>query len=242
MEYYINRIHPLLRVSLLALSIMGVVYAYHNYKVSEEMREVASFRAIEVGGLMNVYLQQGEIEQLSVRADDHILPQVKTKVEDGVLKIYTEGLIRGERIKEAFITYVQLDSLHAAGVGTITSRGVLPLDSFLLRASKASEVRLQIQGQTLDLHMHDNANVQLAGAVHDFSCHIDHHGDLMAYNLKANKAKVLLKTGPQSPGVARVHVLDSLWAEVQGPRYLYYLGEPRFGYKKAEGQGKILQK
>lgn len=234
--------HPLLRVSLLALFIMGMVYAYHHYKVSEEVREVTTFHAIEVGGLMNVYLQKGEVEQLSVRADDHILPQVKTKVEDGVLKIYTEGLIRGERIKEAFVTYVQLDSLHAAGVGTLTSRGMLPLDSFLLRASTAAEVRLQIQGQTLDLHMHDNANVQLAGAVNDFYCHIDHHGDLMAYNLKANRAKVLLKTGPQSPGVARVHVLDSLWADVYGPRYLYYLGEPRFVHKNADGQGKILQK
>ena len=242
MQNIINRIPPLFRVSLLALLIMGLVYAYHNYKVSEEVREVTSFHAIEVGGLMNVYLQQGEVEQLKVRADDHILPQVKTKVEEGVLKIYTEGLIRGERIKEAFITYVHLDSLHAAGVGTITSRGVLPLDSFVLRASKASEVRLQIQGQALELSMHDNANVQLAGAINAFYARIDHHGDLMAYNLKANKADIQLHTGPQSPGVARIHVLDSLWADVRGPRYLYYLGEPRFVHKNAEGQGKILKK
>ncbi|NET35058.1 MAG: DUF2807 domain-containing protein [Cyanothece sp. SIO1E1] len=242
MEALISRIHPLFRVSFLALLIMGMVYAYHNYKVSEEVREITPFHAIEVDGLMNVYLQKGEMEQLRVRADDHILPQVKTRVEDGVLKIYTEGLIRGERIKDAFVTYVQLDSLHAAGVGTLTSRGVLPVDSFLLRASTAAEVRLQIQGQSLDLQMHDNANVQLAGAVQSFNCRLEHHGDLMAYNFKANKAKVQLHTGPQSPGVARVHVLDSLWADVQGPRYLYYIGEPRFVEKNAAGEGKVLKK
>ncbi len=242
MKALMNRIHPLFRVSLLALVIMGLVYAYHNYKVSEEAREVAPFHAIHIDGLMNVYLQKGEIEQLSVRADDKILPQIKTVVEEGVLKIYTEGLIRGERIKEAFVTYVELDSLHAAGVGTLTSRGLLPLDSFRLRASTAAEVRLQIQGQGLELHMHDYANVQLAGAVNDFECHIDHHGDLMAYNFQANKASIHLKTGPQSPGVARIHVLDSLWATVEGPRYLYYLGEPRFVQENVVGQGKIQKK
>ena len=237
MEALISRIHPLFRVSFFALLIMGMVYAYHNYKVSEEVREITPFHAIEVDGLMNVYLQKGEMEHLRVRADDHILPQVKTRVEDGVLKIYTEGLIRGERIKDAFVTYVQLDSLHAAGVGTLTSRGVLPVDSFLLRASTAAEVRLQIQGQSLDLQMHDNANVQLAGAVQSFNCQLEHHGDLMAYNLKTNKANVQLHTGPQSPGIARVHVLDSLWADVKGPRYLYYMGEPRFVQKK-RGRGR----
>lgn len=242
METLINRIHPLFRVGFLALLIMGLVYAYHNYKVSEEVREVPPFHAIHIDGLMNVYLQKGETEQLSLKADDHILSQVKTVVEDGVLHIYTEGIIRGERIKEAFVTYVQLDSLHAAGVGTLTSRGVLPLDSFLLRASTAAEVRLQIQGQELELHMHDNANVQLAGSVHEFRCHIAHHGDMMAYNYKANKARVHLNTGPQSPGVARIHVLDSLWANVTGPRYLYYIGEPRFVQKNVEGYGKILKK
>ncbi|NRB46086.1 MAG: DUF2807 domain-containing protein [Saprospiraceae bacterium] len=242
MEAFINRIHPLLRISILASVIMGLVYAYHNYKVSEEIRDIQPFHAIEIGGLMNVYLQKGEVEQLRVKADDHILPKIKTFVEDGVLKIYTEGVIRGERIKDAFVTYVQLDSLHAAGVGTLTSRGVLPLDSFRLRASTAAEVRLQIQGQSLDLQMHDNANVQLAGAVQSFNCHLAHHGDLMAYNFKANKANIQLHTGPQSPGIARVHVLDSLWAEVQGPRYLYYLGEPRFVEKNAEGEGKVLKK
>ncbi|MBX2871905.1 MAG: DUF2807 domain-containing protein [Saprospiraceae bacterium] len=242
MENLINRIHPLFRVSFLALMIMSLVYAYHNYKVSEEVREVGPFHAIHIDGLMNVYLQQGEVEQLSLKADDHILPQIKTVVEDGVLKIYTEGVIRGERMKDAFVTYVQLDSLHAAGVGTLTSRGVLPLGSFLLRASTAAEVRLQIQGQELELHMHDNANVQLAGAVNEFRCHIDHRGDMMAYNFKANKASVDLNTGPQSPGVARIHVLDSLWATVHGPRYLYYIGEPRFVHTNTEAEGKVLKK
>jgi|GEM_PF-6602567 len=242
MQTILGKFPPFLRNTLAAVILMAAVYAYHNYKVSQEDRSVPPFTALYIDGLMNVYLQPGAKEQLTIKADDHILPQVKTVVENGVLKIYTEGLIRGERVKDAYITYVHLDSIHAAGVGTLTSRDVLPLDSFLLRASRAAEVRLQIHAKQLDLQMHDNANVQLAGAVNEFLCSIDDHGDMMAYNLKANKAKVNLVTGPQSPGVARIQVLDSLWANVSGPRDLYYKGEPRFVQDIVNGQGKVLKK
>lgn len=242
MKTLFGKIPPFLRSSLIAVALMAAVYAYHNYKVSEEDRLVSPFTALYIDGLMNVYLQPGAKEKLTIKADDHILPQVKTVVENGILKVYTEGLIRGERIKDAYITYVHLDSIHAAGVGTLTSRDVLPLDSFLLRATRAAEVRLQIQAKQLDLRMHDNANVQLAGAVNEFICSINDHGDMMAYNLKANKAKVNLITGPQSPGIARIHVLDSLWANVSGPRHLYYKGEPRFVRDRVDGQGKVMKK
>ena len=242
MPNFPQKIHPLTRIGLFALLIMSAVYAYHNYKVSEEERAIDTFHAVHIAGLMNVYLQAGDAEQITIKADDRILPKIKTVVDNGVLQVYTEGLIRGERIKEAYITYVQLDSLHAAGVGTLTSRGILALDTFKLQASAAAEVRLQLQAQQLELSMFDNANVQLAGTVNEFLCSIHHHGDIMAYNLKANKARVHMETGPQSPGIARIHVIDSLWAEVSGPRHLYYQGEPNFVYEIVKGSGKVSRK
>lgn len=229
-------------IFLICLLILGAMYAWNNYKVQEEVRQLPPFNSIYSGGLMNVYLQKGRESSVKIRVDENILDQVITEVIDGQLRIYTEGTIRRERIKDAYVVYTDLDSLHAGGVSTLTSNDLIQSPHFKMAASGAAELRVQLQADSSQLFMSGAANVQLAGGANHFEFQISNLGDLMAYNFQTNHCTARVITGQQSPGVARINVKETLDATIHGPRYIYYKGDPEIKNQSVRGTGKLVRK
>lgn len=230
-----------LELIFISAVILGLQYGWNNFRVSSEYRKVHSFHGIYAGGLMNVYLKKGEIASVLVRADDFLIDKVKTEVSNGILKIYTDEFIQGERIKEVYVTYVALETAIATDASTLNSQDLILADTFQVTASGAAEIKLRVDCNQLDLQMEGNANVQLAGRANRFRFNIDHVGDLMAYNFLTKSCTALIKTPPQSPGVARIHVRDSLLVEIDGPRHLYYKGAPKVVEKQISGGGQLVE-
>ena len=166
---------------------------------------------------------------------------MKTEVDNGILKIYTDEFIRGERIKEVFVTYVTLETAIATDASTLNSQDLIVADKFQLIARGAAEIKLRVNCQQLALQMEQNANVQLAGQAEYFQFNIDHVGDLMAYNFLTKSCTSLIKTPPQSPGVARIQVSDTLSVQIDGPRHLYYKGAPKVVKKQISGGGRLVK-
>lgn len=230
-----------LELIVISAVILGLQYGWNNFRVTSEYRKVDNFHGVYAGGLMNVYLKKGETESVFIRADDFLMDKVKTEVHNGILKIYTDEFIQGERIKEVYVTYVRLDTAIATDASTLNSLDLIVSDKFQLVASGAAEVKFRVNCKQLDLQMEQNANVQLAGQAEYFQFNIDHVGDLMAYNFFAKSCTSFIKTPPQSPGVARIQVSDTLSVQIEGPRHLYYKGAPKVVEKQISGGGKLVK-
>ena len=229
-------------IFLICLSTLGILYAWNNFKVKEESRAIPPFNSIYSGGLMNVYLQKGKKGSVIIKADENIIGNVITEVVEGQLRIYTKGFIQGERITDAYVTYTHLDSLNADNASTLTSQNLIQAPSFQIIANGAAEIKVQLQADTAKLIMNKNANVQLAGGADYFEFLISQVGDLMAYNFQTNHCLAKVITGPQSPGVARINVQETLNAVLHGPRYIYYKGDPEITQEIIQGSGKLIQK
>src|SRR4051812_45964569 len=89
------------------------------YDANAEQRTVTSFHAVHISNAIDVFISQGNEENLAVSAANKSdLEHIKTKVENGVLKIWFEENKKwwGSNKKlKAYIAVKNLDELHVSG-------------------------------------------------------------------------------------------------------------------------------
>ena len=84
-----------------------------------ETRNLAEFSEIETEGIFKVYIEQGDVQEVQVFADDNIIHKLKTKVIGNKLNIFLEkGNYRSVEI-EIFITVKNLTKIINEGTGDI---------------------------------------------------------------------------------------------------------------------------
>ncbi len=226
----------------LSIGLLAIIFSWFHLFVSEEEHNVTKFNSIYTSGPFNVFITESNKESVIIRADDRIHDQVTVEVVNGTLKIYNEGNINRERVLDAYVSFLALDSIHTSGSSNLTGRGILNASKLKVNATDAAEIKLRLKSDTLHLNMSGAANVQLAGDVNYFDLLIEHVGDLMAYNLISQHCKAILNTGDQSPGVARINVQRTLDVTIKGPRHLKYLGQPTILNQSIEGRGQLIDR
>ncbi len=84
-----------------------------------ENRTVDDFSSIDISGIGDVYLIQGERE-LKIEAEDNIIQEIKTEVGDGKLTIYHKArCIKPHMPIKIFISTPELDELSVSGSGRV---------------------------------------------------------------------------------------------------------------------------
>lgn len=224
----------------ISVFIILLVLGWNNLFISEKEIPVPSFTAIYCQAPANVFLQKAEKASVTLRADDGIHEKMLIEVVNNELRITNLEVIRQERVLDVYVNYTDLAQVHASGASEFRGRGILRNKSLNLTASEVSEILMQVEADSLNLEMTGSANVQLAGKVNYFEFLLTHLGDLMAYNLASQHCKAVIRTGDQSPGYARIHVEQSLDAEIKGPRHLRYKGKPKIQRQEIEGKGKLI--
>ena len=62
-------------------------------KVIKENRKLNTFHGLDVGSTFTINITQGTPQSVSIETDDNIMPIIKTKVKNGILKVTTQGNI-----------------------------------------------------------------------------------------------------------------------------------------------------
>ncbi|MDG1905700.1 MAG: DUF2807 domain-containing protein [Arenicella sp.] len=127
-----------------------------------ESREVSDFNTIEVGGLVNVKIQQGNKVGVDVRAYGIAMQDIITKVKDETLLVTTKGSHRGESIA-INVTYTNLLAIKTSGAATIETMGVLKGESLKIEITDAGDANLELDVNRLNIDMRGAGNLRLTG-------------------------------------------------------------------------------
>ena len=127
-----------------------------------EVREVADFNKIEVGGLVNVKIEHGDKAGVEVRAYGIAMQDIITEVDGDTLLVTTKGSHSGESISIK-VTYTELLAPKTSGAATITTNGVLKTDSIDIEITDAGDANLELDVNQLNVDMRGNGNLKLAG-------------------------------------------------------------------------------
>ncbi len=194
-----------------------------NGNVVKEERNIQSFTEVSISSAFEVYLTQGNREELIVEIDENLLEGVKTEVVGGRLKIYTSNSIRKAEEMNIYLTFKDLEQIKVSGAVEINGQNSFDLDEFELECSGASEIDLDLSANKLELDLSGASEIYLKGKVKEFMIDCSGASELDASGLEAD----YLKLDASGASEIKVFVNEELDIEASGASTVRYKGNPR---------------
>ncbi len=182
---------------------------------ASEVRSVAAFEQVNVGGAFVVTIDVGPETRVEVKGDDNIVPDVRTEVKGETLDVDLSGSHSLKLPLVVTITTPSLVEVDAEGAATVAVRGI-QAERFEVDVSGASTAELSGVTTTLD--------AEAAGA-----------STIRAQALVAEVAEV----DAAGASTVEVKVTKSLDADASGASTVRYHGEPETLRRDASGASKI---
>jgi len=187
-------------------------------KMASETRDLAGFRAVDVGGVFQVEITAGKDHGVEVEADDNLLQFITTEVDDGVLKIGTKCRLKTDNPIRVRVSAPDIDDLEVSGAASVTLSG-LKNDGLEVDSSGASKIK--VTGETVKFVVDVSGATKVDGE-----------------NLQAENVTV------EASGAShvKVSVSGNLRADTSGASSVVYSGTPKDIVKKTSGASSVSPK
>jgi uncharacterized protein YxeA len=206
--------------------------------VVKKERTATSFDGIRVSTGIDVYLKQGDKENITVQADENLHEYIITEVKNGVLNVYTDANIREAKMKRVYVTMKEVKSLKTSSAGDIIGETPFKGTDIEVSASSAGNIRIEVYAKRIEVNISSSGDVTLSGEAEMLNADLSSAGDLEAYNLKVKEADI----SASSAGDARITVSDKITARASSAGDISYKGEPRYVDANSSSAGGIHKK
>jgi len=195
--------------------------------VISESRPLPEFTAVSIEFPSDVVIRQGETQSVIVEAEDNMLPQLETRIANGVFYIQASDVSYGERVSPTemvriTLTVRDLNQLDFSTAGSVTVEG-LQTDSLSISISGAGEVHLSgLEVNFLNVELSGAGNIDAAGTAGNLQLEVSGAGKFEGGELATQTAQ----TNISGMGTTTVWVAQQLTAEISGVGTLNYFGSP----------------
>ena len=166
-----------------------------------QTRPVPAFNRLDIDGVFDVHLRQGDAEALLIEAREGILSRITTETEDGTLKLSLKRQLRMRKVDiKVYITVRDLEKLSIGGVASVKSDGPLRLGRFELVQHSVGTTRLALRCDQLTARLTGVGDVELTGAGRRVELHNTGVGAIQAAGFEADVLRV------ENTGVGDVEV------------------------------------
>lgn len=207
-----------------------------------EMRTIdKSFSEIKVSGGIDLFLSQSDKEAVAVSAsEEKYKANIKTVVENNVLKIYYEGEKWWTRNKKmnVYVSFVNLEKLDASGASDIKVAGAITGTSLKMILSGASDFNGQVALTSLDMDLSGASDVKISGSATNFNIESSGASDVDGYGLTTDICSA------KASGASDIHVTvnKELNAHASGASSIYYQGNGVIKEVQSNGASSVGKK
>ena len=188
--------------------------------VASESRDVSGFDEVELRGVGNLSIRQTGAESLTVKAQEDVLPKIRTEVEDGgrlVIGPEPGASISTSEPIDYELTVEDLHALKVSGAGNVEAEDI-----------DTDELAVAIGG---------SGDVKICGSAGSQEIDISGSGDYRARHLESEEVKVDVG----GAGSAVVNASEVLDAKVGGAGSVEYVGDPTV-HKDVSGAGEVSKR
>lgn len=205
-------------------------------RVAMESRPVPPFTAIAVSLPGEVVLRQGPFAPVLLEADDNLLPEIETTVEERTLKLRFKRPISvsGRKTMRLTVTAPAFDSIGVAGSGDV-SADLLRAGDLAVSVAGSGDVKFgQLECASLKLSLAGSGDFRAAGRAGEFKANIAGSGDIDAARLETKRTAVSIA----GSGDAKVWATEALSASIAGSGDVRYQGDPAIS-RSVVGSGTV---
>jgi hypothetical protein len=212
--------------------------AAQTYGQVKATRSPGAFTGIKAGGVLDIKIQQGDSNTVSLEAQDQeSLDHIQTDVHDGILEIRIHGKVKHEGKLTILVTAQHLKSIETDGSASVKSQNTFKTDELVLDCSGASDVHMDVDVQKVNVKLSGAGDVVLKGKTGNLEAEVSGAGTLKATKLETSTTHVRIS----GAGDARINPKDKLQAEVSGAGDVVYQTEPREKTIEISGAGDVRQ-
>lgn len=210
--------------------------------VSEE-RQLSAIASVYVEDNVNLIFQEDTIQKVTVQAGKHLIKNILTEMDGGLLKITNINkcnFVRRYDIPvDVYIHYVrnQIYSIKTKGTGTISNSNACTSDSVDLQSESSGDINFQMGGFCKTYtHQHGAGDITLTGSCDQVIIFSKGTGFTITDACPNNYTWVSTNT----TGKITVHPLGLLITEINGSGNIYYSGNPATIINTENSTGKLL--
>lgn len=200
-----------------------------------EQREVSDFTGVEVTGVFEVYITQGDTYALEVEAPESHLEYIETVIEDQVLYINYTRRARNLRDLTLRITAPDFSYLNASGASSIQGTKKIQAPALRLKVSGASDMELSLHTDHLSTGISGASSINLSGVATRHDLQVSGVSRVRAYDLET------LVTDATTSGTSnvRIRVTERLEARASGTSAIIVRGNPPVANYSTSGTASI---
>lgn len=182
-----------------------------------EQRTVDSFNRVKIDGIIDVSINFGEAQNVTVTGDDNLLSMIETKVVDNELIIGSSGSFSTSNGIDIDIIMPSLVACNLDGTGDLTVNG--------------------FEGERLDLLTDGVGDITVQGTVGIVHATTDGTGDINLAALVAREAYA----STDGVGDITVNATDKVDARIDGVGDIKIIGNPKDVQTSVDGVGDIIR-
>ena len=207
--------------------------------VVSQTRQLADFNAIEINYPVELTVQQGIANSLTVTADNNLIPQLATRVSGSTLYIENSQPDWTRRVTPTRpvvirMTVKDLQQVDFPSAGTLTV-GKLQTVSLDLSISGAGSVALSnLTTHNLTVNLSGAGNISASGSADALTMDISGFGSFHGADLASQTAAITIS----GAGNATVWAKTSLNVEISGTGSVSYYGAPQVS-REVSGLGSV---
>ncbi|MGH7465310.1 MAG: head GIN domain-containing protein [Longimicrobiales bacterium] len=215
---------PILAVLAGCGDIVGERIIHGRGPISIEERHVGRFTGVVNSSGADVEILHSFVEGVFVRAQDNLIPYVRTRVQNGMLHIDTDRdvTLRPQHPIVVEVDIVTLRNLESSGSGFM--RGQL-IDATRLEVNTSGAGDIDLPGLLADsliIVSSGSGDVTAEGQVQRLRLNMSQTGRVDTRDLEAGEAEGTIS----GSGSATIRVRDHLRAILSGSGWLRYFGSP----------------
>ncbi len=228
------------QIFFFAIMLLLITSGCHQFTGSGNIitqdRKTDPFKGISAGSAFEVEINNGSFNKVTVECDDNLMPYIKTKVVNGVLKISTSemGGFNNAHMK-IFVTAPEIDFINASGAATIKANSELKsANKINIESSGAATIKAAVNVPQIFAEASGASTIELSGRTRQYTAKTSGSAGLKTANLQS-ETTAITASGASS---AHVHASVSLIANASGAANIHYSGAGNL-QKKTSGAANI---
>ncbi|QIA06729.1 head GIN domain-containing protein [Draconibacterium halophilum] len=210
---------------IIAVTSYGTVIAGNSDET--QIRQISGFNAIKVSTGIDLYLTMGNTEEVKVVADDDIIDDLKTEVEDGTLKIYMKrqnwfNWGSGNETRKVYVTVKELKKLSASSGSDVESTNTLEGESLDVSCSSGSDLKIEVYYKNLLVDTSSGSDSKIRGKVKTLRVDASSGSDIKAKDLES----AICYANASSGSDITVSVSSEIYAKASSGSDINYHGSP----------------
>jgi len=139
---------------------------------------VSGFNGIDVSGGFDVILVQGNSEELILTVQENLFEYITAKVDQGILKIYTENNLQPTKPMKARISFKNLRDLKVSGGGDIICETDINVPELSVNVSGGGDIATVLNTEKLNCDISGGGDVKIDGNVKNYGLKMSGGGNI----------------------------------------------------------------